>query len=369
MKVPFVDLGLQRASIAADLDDAVRGVMESGAFIGGPDVAAFEREFAGWVGVEHAVGVANGTDALEVALRAMGVQAGDEVIVPAATFIATAEAVVAAGGVPVFVDVQPGTFTMDPHAAEAAITERTTAVVPVHLYGRLADMDALGALAAQRGLAVVEDASQAHGAARSGTRAGAFGTAATFSFYPSKNLGAAGDAGAVVTRDVDVADAARRLANHGGTQKDEHVTWGRNSRLDTIQAAILRVKLSHIDDWNAQRRTNAAIYSKLLAGLEGIALPTPAGEDHVWHVYNVLIANGRRDEVREFLGAAGISTGVHYPLPVHLTPAFTSSGAPEGSCPVAESLSSRALSLPMFPELTEQQVAFVADALGSLVTT
>lgn len=362
--IPLTDLRVQRELIADEIDEVIRTVVDSGAFVGGPQIGEFERAFASWCGVRHAIGVANGTDALELALRAVGFEPGMEALVPASTFIATAEAVVNAGGVPVFVDVDAESFTMDPEAAAAAVTTRTGAILPVHLYGRCADMEAIASIAASRGVPVIEDASQAHGATRLSRRAGSIGTSGAFSFYPSKNLGAFGDGGMVTTDEDEVADRVRLLANHGGHAKNEHLIAGRNSRLDTLQAAVLGVKLRHLDDWNAGRREVAAQYEELFGETEGLTLPsTPDGDEHAWHLYVVRVAGGRRDELRTFLESRDIGTAVHYPAPVHLTPAFDTYGNGPGSCPVAEALSDEVLSLPMYPELPTADIERVTSAI------
>ena len=316
--IPMVDLAAQYRRIRAEVDAAMARVLETTAFIKGEDCGAFEREFAAYCGAAHAVGVANGTDALILALRAYGVGPGDEVVTVANTFIATGEAILLNGARPVFVDVDPVTFTMDPAKVEAAITPRTKVILPVHLYGHPADMEAIGAIAARHGLPVLEDAAQAHGAEIGGRRAGTLGHAACFSFYPGKNLGAYGDAGAVVSNDADFAARLRQIANHGGgANKYDNVVLGTNSRLDTLQAAVLRVKLRHLETWNTARRERVAAYDRALAGVAGVTLPRERpGTRSAWHLYTV------RSEGRGALQAAlkeqGIATAVHYPRPIHL---------------------------------------------------
>jgi len=364
LRVPFVDLRAQYAAIHDEIDAALRSVVERGAFILGEDVAAFERAFAASCGAREAVGVANGTDALMLALRAVGVGAGDEVITAANTFVATAEAIVHAGAVPVLVDAVPGTYTIDPARAEDAITVRTRAIIPVHLYGQPAEMDALLEIARRRRVAVVEDASQAHGAAYRGRPVGGLGDAAAFSFYPSKNLGAYGDAGAVVTNDPDVAQHVRALRDHGGVTHYQHDVVGYNSRMDALQGAVLSVKLRYLEGWNRLRRERAFLYAGLLAGVPGVAAPVagPQGA-HVFHLYVVTVAPGERDALRGHLAARGVETGIHYPAPVHLTAAFRSLGYGPGAFPVAEDASRRILSLPMFPELQPEAVAHVVEEM------
>ncbi|WP_430296053.1 DegT/DnrJ/EryC1/StrS family aminotransferase [Sinomonas sp. B1-1] len=363
--VPFVDLAAQHREIADEVLGEVQRVLEEGAFIGGPAVAGFEAEYSAFLGVRHCVGVANGTDALELALRAVGVQAGGEVILPANTFVATAEAVMRAGARPVLVDVDPVHLLIDPEAVERAVGPRTQAIVPVHLFGQTAAVERLTPVALERGVAIVEDAAQAQGARRFGRAAGTLGDAAATSFYPGKNLGAAGDAGAVTTNDGILADEVRLLAAHGSRTKYVHERVGVNSRLDALQAVVLRAKLRRLEAWNARRRAAAELYGQLLAGVPGLVVPrSMPGNEDVWHLYVVrVLGEGRRDSVQATLGAAGISTGVHYPTPVHLTPAFRFLGYGAGTFPVAEAAASQILSLPMHPHLTPEQVERVAGAV------
>jgi dTDP-4-amino-4,6-dideoxygalactose transaminase len=367
--VPFVDLAAQQREIDGEVQEGLRRVFDATAFIGGPDVRRFEEEFAGFVGAGHCVGVGNGTDALELALRAAGVEAGGEVVLPANTFIATAEAVSRIGAVPVLVDVDPDHLLMDPVAAVAAITSRTQAIMPVHLYGQTAFVEQLAEAAERAGVAVIEDAAQAQGASRHGNRAGSLGLAAGTSFYPGKNLGAAGDAGAVVTNDAGLAARVRVLGEHGSPTKYQHSTVGMNSRLDTVQAVVLRAKLARLDRWNDARRAAAGRYAELLAGLEAdgdVWLPREAeGNHHVWHLYTVQVDD--RDRVLEELRAAGIGVGVHYPVPVHLTGAYHHLGYGKGAFPVTEAAADRLLSLPMFPHLTAGQQERVTGVLGRAV--
>ncbi len=363
--IPFVDLARVHEPIREELDAALAAVIDPGAFILGPDVAAFEREWADFCGVAHAVGVGSGTAAIALVLEALGVGPGDEVIVPALTFIATVLPVLHLGAKPVLVDCEPGTATIDPSAVQAALSERTKAVIAVHLYGQPADMNALGALAEAAGVALIEDAAQAHGARFAGRRAGSLGRAACFSFYPSKNLGALGDGGAVVTDDSAIAEHVRRARDLGQVRKYEHVLAGYNERLDTLQAAALRVKLRHLDGWNESRRAAAAAYGQLLAEAD-LDLPEEAkGREHVWHLY--VVRSDERDRVREALERAGIATGLHYPLPLHLEPVLASLGHRRGDFPAAEDWTSRGLSLPMFAGMKETEVAAVADAVARAI--
>jgi len=369
MRVPFVDLRAQYAAIRDEIDAALHAVIERGAFILGEEVAAFERAFASFCGAREAVGVGNGTDALVLALKAVGVRAGDEVITAANTFVATAEAIVHAGAVPVLVDADPATYTLDAARLEAAITPRTRALIPVHLYGQAADMEPLIEIARRRGLAVVEDASQAHGAVYRGRRVGGFGDAACFSFYPSKNLGAYGDAGAVVTNDADVALRLRRLRDHGGLSHYQHDVVGYNSRMDALQGAVLTVKLRHLEEWNRLRGERAQLYTQLLAHLPAVVTPvTGDGRTHVFHLYVVALRSADRDALRTLLLDRGVQTGIHYPAPVHLTAAFRGLGYPAGTFPVAERASREIVSLPMFPELSSDAVAHVVGTIREFLT-
>lgn len=367
--VPFVDLAAQQSEVDVEVQEGLQRVFATTAFIGGPDVASFEREFADYIGASHCVGVGNGTDALELALRATGVTQGDEVILPANTFIATAEAVCRIGAVPVLVDVDPEFLLIDVDAANAAINRRTRAIIPVHLYGQPAFVEKLLPRANAVGVSVIEDAAQAQGAIRLRQRAGTLGTAAGTSFYPGKNLGAAGDAGAVVTDDADVAERVRILSEHGSPEKYRHTMMGVNSRLDTIQAVVLRAKLRRLDAWNEARRSAAERYTELLADLvaEGqVVLPREAeGNRHIWHLYTVQVDH--RDNVLDSLRSAGIGVGVHYPTPIHRTDAFREVGKNAGSFPVAEAAADRLLSLPMFPHLTLSQQERVVEELSRAV--
>ncbi|MCR2784993.1 MULTISPECIES: DegT/DnrJ/EryC1/StrS family aminotransferase [unclassified Microbacterium] len=361
--VPFLDLAAQQAEVAAEVLPVWQAQLESASFVGGPEVAAFEQEYADYIGVRHVVGVSNGTDALELAYRAVGIEPGDEIIMPANTFIATAEAASRIGAVPVFVDVDDEYLLIDPDAVESAITPRTRAIAPVHLFGQTAPMGLITALARRHGLAVIEDAAQSQGASGPSGRAGALGHVAATSFYPGKNLGAAGDAGAVMTDDDGIAALVRNLGAHGSSVKYVHDHIGVNARLDAVQAAVLRAKLRRLEDWNAARRAAAERYAGLLAGLDGIRLPeVRPGNTDIWHLYVVRVDD--RDRVMAELGAAGIGAGIHYPTPVHLTEAYAHLGGRRGQFPVAEAAAGRILSLPMFPHLTAQQQERVAQGLA-----
>lgn len=365
MNVPLVDLKAQYEAIRDEIDGAIRDVVSSSRFVGGPELRAFEQEYAAFCGSRHCVGVSSGTSALLLALQACGVGPGDEVITPTHTFVATAEAVAQVGAHPVLVDVDPGTGTMDPDMARKAVTGHTKALLPVHLYGHPADMDPLLDLCANYGLTLIEDAAQAHGSLYKGRRAGSIGRVGCFSFYPGKNLGAYGDAGAVVTDDDEIAAKVAMLADHGRTpgSKYEHSQIGFNHRLDSLQAAILRVKLRHLDAWNERRRAIAARYNAALSG-SGVATPEPAAwAVPIYHIYAVRIPAARRAAVQASLATAGIATGVHYPIPVHLQPAFAHLGHARGAFPVAEALADSVLSLPMYAEMSDTMVDHVAQRL------
>ncbi|MDI2097602.1 DegT/DnrJ/EryC1/StrS family aminotransferase [Ruicaihuangia caeni] len=359
--IPFVDLTAQQAEIMPEIEPLVLELLRSGAFIGGAAVMEFERAYAASVGVKHCVGVANGTDALQLALRASGIGPGDEVIVPANTFIATAEAVSLTGAMPVLVDVDPVHLLIDPDAVAAAVTARTRAIIPVHLYGQVAAVEALEPIAECAGALIIEDAAQAQGATRHGRGAGSLGAIAGTSFYPGKNLGAAGDAGAVTTDDEELADRVRLIGGHGSRAKYEHETVGTNSRLDALQAVVLKAKLERLSGWNEARRAAAVRYGELLAGTAvGVPESMPGNVD-VWHLYVVRVQN--RAKAIEALAGAGIGTGIHYPTPVHLTEAYRSLGHERGAFPVAERAAEEILSLPMFPHLTAAQQERVAEVL------
>ncbi len=360
--VPFLDLAPSHAPLAGEILADVEALIESNAYINGPAVAAFEEEFAAFCGAPYAVGMASGLDALRLALISGGIEPGDEVIVPAQTFVATLEAVTQAGGKPVLVDVRADDYTIDLDAVEARVGARTRAVMPVHLYGQMADMRRLCSLADRHGLFVVEDACQAHGATRDGLRSGAAGLAGGFSFYPGKNLGAMGDAGAVVTADEQLAVRLRALREHGQTRKYEHTYEGYTARLDTIQAAVLRRKLPLLADWNESRRAAARYYSEALAGVGDLVLPAISpGSEPVWHLY--VVRTGDPLALADGLGAVGIGTGRHYPEPVHLSGAYSWLGHAVGDFAVAERIARESLSLPIFPGISERQLETVATCV------
>ena len=360
--IPLVDLQAQHSEIAAEVERGFARVFQTAAFVLGPAVAEFEDAFARFSGVRHCIGVANGTDALELALRAIGVDRDDEVILPANSFIATALAVMRAGARPVLVDVDPEYHLIDGKQVERALRPRTRAVIPVHLYGQMAAMESLQTLAASAGVALIEDAAQAQGAARNGRGSGSFGIAAGTSFYPGKNLGAYGDGGAVLTNSDDVASTVRALRNYGSEVKYHHPAPGFNSRLDTLQAVVLRAKLDRLAAWNEARRAAARRYDALLADIPGVRRPTVApGNVHIWHLYVVRVP--RRDAVLAALNAAGIGAGIHYPLPMHLQGALHRLGYGPGDFPITEEAAATVLSLPLFPHITPAQQERVADAL------
>lgn len=362
MPVPFIDLKQQYLAIKDEILSAVDSVFESAQFVLGKEVAAFEEEFAAFCGVPHAVAVNSGTSALHLALLAAGVGPGDEVITVPFTFVATAAAVVYTGAKPVFVDVDPVTYTMDPARIEAAITPRTRAILPVHLYGNPADMDPILQVARQHSLTVIEDAAQAHGAEYKGRRCGSMGELGCFSFYPGKNLGAYGEGGLVTTSHPELARKIRMLRDWGAEKKYQHVLKGFNYRMEGVQGAVLRVKLRYLEAWTEARRAHAAAYNKLLTG-DGLTLPTEiAGNRHVYHVYAVLTP--QRQELMESLTSQGVQTGIHYPIPVHLLPAYSDLNYVAGDFPVCERIAAQELSLPMFPELTDSQIEAVGQAVG-----
>lgn len=362
-QVRFMDVAVAQSDVAADLGEATARVAGSGWYLHGPELEAFEREFAAYCGVAHCVGVGSGLSALELSLRGLGIGPGDEVLVPAYTFVATWLAVSAVGATPVGVDVDPATYNLDADAAAAAISPQTAAIVPVHLRGEPADMDAVAGLAAAHGLAVLEDAAQAHGARHRGRRVGGLGAAAAFSFYPAKNLGAFGDGGAVTTDDDELAERVRLLRNYGMRNRYEVEAVGMNSRLAEIQAAVLRVKLGRLDAWNEERRRVAATYLEALAGTP-FELPTvQAWAEPVWHLFAV--GHEDREAARERLAAAGIETQVHYPTLPHLSAAYGGAAA-AGRFPVAERLSARELTLPLYPNLGDAAVARTLAALRAL---
>jgi dTDP-4-amino-4,6-dideoxygalactose transaminase len=360
LKIPFVDLQAQHRALASELQQAVEAVLSNCDFILGSPVAEFEREFASLVGTKYAVGTGNGLDALKLTLQALDIGPGDEVILPANTFIATALAVTAVGARPVLVDCDRRTYNIDPKAVERAITGLTKAIIAVHLTGQPADMEKISEIARRRNLLIIEDSAQAHGASYHRRACGAMGIAGCFSFYPSKNLGCAGDGGLVTTHDAGLAARIRRLRNYGEGEKYQHIEKGANSRLDTLQAAILRVKLRHLNEWNQKRATHAQTYRSILEGIDGIALQAvPSGLVHAYHLF--IVETPRRDELKHYLGSHGIQTGIHYPTPIHLQQAYSDLSYARGAFPNCEELASRVLSLPMFPELTESHIEYVCD--------
>ncbi|MFY9553495.1 MAG: DegT/DnrJ/EryC1/StrS family aminotransferase [Blastocatellia bacterium] len=363
MIVPFVDLKAQFQAIQDEVEDAMHRVMAGADFILGKDVQLFEQEFAEFCTAEHAIGVDSGTSALELALRAFGIGEGDEVITVSHTFLATVSAISYTGARPVLIDIDPDTCNIDPTLIEAAITSDTRAIVPVHLYGQPADMEPILALARARNLIVIEDACQAHGALYKGERVGALGDAACFSFYPGKNLGAYGDAGMIVTNNAEVAERLKLLRNYGQPEKYRHVIMGYNRRLDSLQAAVLRVKLRKLDEWNTSRRRAARLYDALLKTANGVKTPYAAEESsHVYHLY--VIQHPHRDRLMTYLRERGVSAGLHYPTPVHLQPCYEHLGMRFGALPVTEAISSSVISLPMFAELTTEQIEYVCDQIN-----
>jgi dTDP-4-amino-4,6-dideoxygalactose transaminase len=364
-RVPFIDLVREYGTIKDEIDHAMRRVVESGQFILGPEVAAFEREMAAYCGAAHAIGVASGTDALRLALEVVDVRAGDEVITSPFTFVATAEMVSQIGAVPVFADLEPGGYAIDPEDVARKITSRTKAIMPVHLYGEPAAMSPLMRLADAHGLAVIEDAAQAIGAEADGRRVGSIGRVGCFSFYPTKNLGAYGDGGLVTTNDPELADRLGMLRQHGGRQKYFHETLGWSSRLDEIQAAVLRVKLRHLDDWTVARRAHVRRYRELLTSVPVQLPPERPGDHGVYHLFT--IATPRRDELQKYLAARGIGTAVHYPMPLHRQPLYRSLGAPP--CPRSEQAARQVLSLPLFAEMRSDELETVASAVRTFFET
>jgi dTDP-4-amino-4,6-dideoxygalactose transaminase len=362
MIVPFLDLKSHHAPILEEINSAIQDVIGSSAFAGGPFVADFESDFASYCDAPYAIGVGSGTEALWLSLLARGIGAGDEVITVPNTFMGTVEAITYCGATPVFVDVDDRTYTMDPARLEEAITSKTKAVIPVHLFGQPADMDPILAVARKHGLFVLEDACQAHGAAYKGRKAGSLGDAACFSFYPGKNLGAFGEAGAVVTQDAELQEQIRTLRDHGQVRKYYHKVVGWNGRMDGIQAAVLRVKLRYLEKSNQLRRSHAAHYGRALADVEEVIRPVQAVcVRHVYHIYAIRVQD--RDEVMRFLAQKGIGCAVHYPVPVHLQEAYRSLGYEPGAFPVAERCAAEFISLPMFPELTPAQVEIVVQGV------
>jgi len=368
MKVPFLDLKAQYNSLKDEISVAFQEVMDNTAFAGGKFVAQFEGEFASYCQTDFAIAVNSGTSALWLALLALGIDEGDEVITVPSTFIATAEAISFCGAKPVFVDIDEKLYNMNPELIEAAINERTKAIIPVHLFGQPADMDPILTIAKKYRLYVIEDACQAHGAEYKGKRAGSMGDAGCFSFYPGKNLGAYGEGGAVITNKIEINEKIRMLRDHGQSKKYYHAMIGWNARMDGFQGAILNVKLKRLAVWNEARRNNAMLYNKLLNDVEGVVIPREADyAKHVYHVYAIRMQN--RDELMKFLAEKEISTGIHYPIPVHLQEAYQFLGLGEGSFPVAEKCAKEFVSLPMFPELDDAQIEFTVEQIKQFMAS
>ena len=366
MKVPFLDLQAHHAPLREQLDAAISQVIDTCAFAGGPFVASFERDFAAYCGSRFAIGLGNGTDALWLSLLALGVGPGDEVVTVSSTFMATAEAISFCGARPVFVDIEESTYTLDSDQLEKSITLRTKAIIPVHLFGQTAEMDLILEIARRRGIPVIEDACQAHGALYKGKKAGTIGVAGCFSFYPGKNLGAFGEAGAVVTNDPELAEKIKVLRDHGQARKYIHSMIGWNARMDGIQGAVLSVKLKHLDAANAKRRDHAHLYDELLGDIDEVIIPSlDHHNQHVYHIYAVRVND--RDQVLQAMVGKGISCAIHYPIPVHLQEAYSGLGYRKGSFPVAERCADSFLSLPMYPELSSEQIRAVATALKDCV--
>jgi len=362
-KVPFLDLKTQYASIQQEITESVEAVLSGCQFILGEEVANFEKQFAQFTECQYAIGVASGLDALKLCLRALGIQQGDEVIIPAHTFIATALAISSVGAKPVLVDVHPDFYNLDTSHLEGSINSRTKAILPVHLYGQACDMEPIIGLAKNYGLSVIEDACQAHGARYKGQRVGSIGEMAAFSFYPRKNLGAYGDGGAVTTNNPDLVERVAALRNYGSLVRYKHTMLGENSRLDSIQAAVLQTKLRYLSQWNDRRREIASIYDQMLRSVGDLVLPqTMPGAEHVFHLY--VIRTQTRDRLIQHLAERGISTLIHYPTPIHLQEAYKDAGWSKDAFPVTERLCEEILSLPMFPELTNDQVEYVSDAIA-----
>lgn len=366
MKVPFLDLHAHHQPIREQIDAAISKVIDQSAYAGGPFVATFEREFATYCDAQFAIGLGNGTDALWLALLALGVGHGDEVITSPSTFMATAEAISFCGARPVFVDIEEATYTLDPAQLEKAITSKTKAIIPVHLFGQMADMDPIIEIAKRHNIPVIEDACQAHGATYKGRKAGTVGVAAAFSFYPGKNLGALGEAGATTTNSLELADKIKVLRDHGQAKKYVHSMIGWNARMDGIQGAVLSVKLKQLDAANTKRQSHARLYNELLSGSDDIVTPSVADHNgHVFHVYAVRVND--RDRVLQMMADKEVSCAIHYPVPVHLQGAYSSLGYGKGSFPIAERCAAEFLSLPMFPELRPEQIRAVASALQECV--
>ena len=365
--VPLLDLTAQFRSIEPEIREAMDRVVTSGRFIQGPEVVEFEKEVGAYCRVPHAIACASGTDALILAMRALGVGPGDEVVTPAYSFLASASAIALVGGKPVFVDIEPDTYNIDLAKLEAALTPRTKAVIVVHLFGQCANLDTVKTICERRGVPLVEDAAQAIGAEWNGKRAGSVGDIGCFSFFPSKNLGAFGDGGLVVSTRAELGDKLRLLREHGARPKYNHIELGMNSRLDALQAAILRVKLRHLENWTEGRRRNADLYRERLAGA---AVGLPVARPEARHIYNqFVIRSTKREELRAHLAAAGVGTEIYYPKPMHTQPCFASLGHTEGDFPVSEAASRETLAVPIYPELTKDQIAYVADRVREFVAS
>ena len=362
MKIPFVDLKAQYKTIKNEIDDAIQSVIDETAFIKGKYVGKYEKEYAEKYGVKHCIGVANGTDAIYVSLKALGIGKGDEVITVANSWISTSETITQAGARPVFVDIDPAYYTIDHRLIEDKITPKTSAIIPVHLFGQPAEIKKIEQICEKHNLHLVEDCAQAHFAEYKGQKVGTFGIAGTFSFFPGKNLGAYGDAGAIITNDDDFAVKARMYANHGALIKHKHEVEGINSRLDGMQAAVLSVKLKYISGWNEKRLKNALLYNKLLTDIDSIAVPgINENVKHVFHLY--VIRTDKRDALQKYLSEKGISTGIHYPTPLPLLPAYKYLNHTPSDFPIASDYMDKILSIPMFPELTEEQIQYIADCI------
>jgi dTDP-4-amino-4,6-dideoxygalactose transaminase len=362
MKIPFVDLKAQYNSIKDDIDEAIRNVIDETAFIGGPSIKAFEQKFAALLGVKHCIGVANGTDAIYIALKMLGIKEGDEVITTASSWISTSETISQAGAKPVFVDINPDTFTLDHALIESKISAKTKAIIPVHLYGQAAHIREIKAICEKHNLFLIEDCAQSHFSKDGEQHVGTFGDAATFSFYPGKNLGAYGDAGAIVTNNEDLARKMRMFANHGALKKHEHSIEGINSRLDTIQAAILNCKIEHILDWTSMRINNARHFQERLKKINQIVLPeVRKNTTHSFHLF--VIRAEKRNDLKKHLENAGIQTAIHYPTILPLLPAYSHLGHSEKDFPVAYSFQDQILSLPLYPELTEDQIDYIGSQI------
>jgi dTDP-4-amino-4,6-dideoxygalactose transaminase len=358
IKVPFLDLKAQYESIKDEINEAIKKVIDSCAFAGGPFVAEFEKEFAKFCGIRYSIGVGSGTEALWLTLLALGISQGDEVVTVPNTFIATVEAISFIGAKPVFIDIDEKTYTMNPELLEKAITSKTKAIIPVHLFGQMADMDPIMDIAKKHGIFVIEDACQAHGAEYKGKKAGSIGEAGCFSFYPGKNLGSYGEAGAVVTDNSDLQKKISMLRDHGQGNKYYHDMIGWNARMDGIQGAVLSVKLKHLAEWNEARRNNARLYTKLLSNIDGVIVPQEANYgQHIYHIYAIRAKN--RNELISSLKKKDIYTGIHYPVPVHLQNAYKFLGLRSGCFPIAENCAKEFISLPMFSELAPKQIDYV----------